>query len=209
LQILDFDKGKEVFEWNVVDPLLSAFDLDVLQGLLQNRFGVYQLEFGYLDDVFRVGVVFVAEFLAVVFSHARVNASFGFVLHPFADEDFVFFGLKETALAFLHVVDLVAFVMVSVAASEHALAGPFAVLPLALVYVAIGVDHAALPVHDVFEPVAVVARPVLHPQGAFARTHVLLLLAHLLLEQLRLDLAVERTEPVFLVFLEVALLLVA
>lgn len=150
-----------------------------MQGLPQNIFGVFQFKIRNVYNVVIVHVVLILKLPFVVFGHPGLNSGLGLVFHPLAHEHLVFLGLEEGALALLHVVDPVAFVVVPVAAGEYALACAFALVPLAFVDVSVGLDHASFAVHDILEPVAVLARPILHPESAFPRAHVVFVLADL------------------------------
>jgi len=163
LQILDLTQRKEVLKRNVVHTLVGAVHLHVVKSLLEHFLRVDQLQHGQLQQLVRVGLVLVLELTLVVLSESRVDARLGPVLHPLAHKDLVLLGVELAALALLQVVNPVALLVVAVAAGEHALACFLAVVPLALVDVAVGLDQPAFPVHDVFEPVTVLAGAIFHP----------------------------------------------
>ena len=86
----------------------------------------------------------------------RVNSSFWCISSPFANKDFIFLWEKVRTLSLPHIVNPMAFKMITTSLSKHAVATSFALKPHAFIDIAIFVNHSAFTMRHAIHPHAVV-----------------------------------------------------
>lgn len=138
-----------------------------------------------------------------------VDTSLGLVVDPFSDEELVFVMIEVRTLPLAHVVDPVAFEVISVPLGEHSVAVAFALVPLSLIDVLVGVDHSALALWHSGDPVAVVSVSILVEEGAAAVLLIFIPVSRVLTTQLACLVAPVGSLTVALVSLPQSFVLVA
>mmetsp|Transcript_17908 Transcript_17908/g.12871 ORF Transcript_17908/g.12871 Transcript_17908/m.12871 type:complete len:220 (-) Transcript_17908:75-734(-) len=107
-------------------------------------------------------------FLRLIILHLRIHSSFGLVVDPLSDEEFVLVVVVVAALAFPHVVHPLPLKVVSIPLGKHPVPVPPPLVPLPLEYVLVLVDHPPLPLRHPTNPKPIVPIAVLVEKGASA-----------------------------------------
>lgn len=161
--------SEHLLNWNVLSSELCSFSLGTLHRSLQDASGVSKLK---LEDRRKDIRVCKEGLLLLLFSLIILDLSeytgLGLVVDPFTDEELVLVVIEVRALTLSHIVDPVALKMVAVSLCENAVAVALALVPLSLVDVLVGVDHATLSLRHAADPVAIIAVPILVEEGATA-----------------------------------------
>jgi hypothetical protein len=159
----------------VLNAEVSTILLCSFHGALEHLSGVNQLQsvnWWQNVSIHEVGVQW--SLLCVVILDFGVNAVLGLIVNPLTNEQLVLVVVEVRALAFTLVVDPVAFKMVSVTLSEHTIAVALGLMPLTLINVFVGVDHATLTLGHAANPVAVVTVTILVEESATAVLFILI-----------------------------------
>ena len=184
-QVNKLHLGEHLVDGDVLGSELRTLSLGALHGSLEDACGIGELEF--VDGWEHVGVGeegLLVHLLDLVIFDLGVDAGLGLIADPFPDEELVLVVVEVAALALSEVVDPVALEVISVPLGEHPVAVAFALVPLALVDVLVGVYHSALALGHSRDPVPVVPVPILVEEGATTVLLVLVPVSRVLSSQL-------------------------